>query len=431
MDRRILIEIKREVLEQPGATGLLVGTFAVSIGLIWMFSGGQAGIRGNPGLYLYGGLLSAHGYPMYMYLFDIKGPAIYLFYWVIGTLVGGDPEALYSLSVGFAVALAITIFPLVEIIVWELTDSKVAGILAVFVLLVHQWWIIPIWGLSTKMIGGALILAVFLSVIHRNFILASFFAATAAATWQLLTPIWFIILGTTLAKGKYKTSAGVVAVGVALAALMIAPFFTVGAGTAMITQVVLPLFARTPTVSIFDSLAVIRELGTIGYLAIMAVLGYLTAVTNEYIQDRLAIVVISISVGIVWLIATFSWNVHGLDFVVFVPLIALGVGLLAGQDPQDRFPNRIVPRIEFTGVLVTIAIVLAYMTVTIGNPSSELQNLYLSATPPENCINLRDHTFYAKYYIPTTPEIERTCWSPSKSRTVEWLISNFRLRFFS
>jgi hypothetical protein len=100
----------------PDSRGALIVTFAIIFGIVAMLSSGIR-LQGDPGFFLYSGLLSAHGMPVDLHLFDIKPPGMHFF----GVVV--------------SVVISIGIFTLADAYVTLVTGRPVSGLVAAVALL--------------------------------------------------------------------------------------------------------------------------------------------------------------------------------------------------------------------------------------------------------------------------------------------------------
>jgi hypothetical protein len=186
----------------------------------------------------------------------------------------------------------------------------------------------------------------------------------------------------------------------------------------MLSQVVWPLFAAPSVPSYF---AVFRQLGYFAYLGLFALFGYLVVLYADFADDT-TVRFSAVVVFVLWLIATTSDNIDGWDFVLFVPLIAIGIGLLVGQsvDPDSPFAQ-LVPPPGFVLIVVGAAVIMTIPPFGefYSRMPGELAERYFSVTPPESCYR---GTNYSDSFEATVPATDDRCWSPSVSELAQWLV---------
>lgn len=420
LSRRIGERGYRRLLRTPGTGGAAIGAVAVSMGLVVMFVLDNAHVSGDQGFFLYTGLMSAEGYVVYLYKFDIKGPVFHLLTWGLALVSGRRPAVLYVLSIALSALLTVGIFSLTEYFVNQVTGSAAAGVVASSSLLASDIWLLPIGGLYVKSLAAFLVLLAFVLFQKRRLVAAGVVAALGAGVWQLVAPVYVLGLLYVVWRGSWDRVLALLAVSVGITAAVLVPFYLTGSLTAMLSQVLWPLFASPSGYSLSHFAQVPIVLGQRAYLSLLSVLGYASLLYAGF-RDATAARFAGVCALVLWLIATTSDNVDGHDFVFVVPLLAIGIGLLVGQRvPEGTVSAHLKPSPVFVGVLVGAAAVMNLP------PAGELpsfapnrlEEMYYSATPPESCTRA---TSYAEKFQRAVPEMGRKCWNPTVGELLQWL----------
>lgn len=348
--------------------------------------GGKTILRADSAVYLFGGWLTAHGQPVYLYLWDVKPPGIYLLATSLSIIAGGDRLSMYYGSLILGATAILTIVWAASTIVKLMTDSDSCALLAglvaasyapMYTLLVSGW--------TVKHFAATFGLLAVLFWIRDHPLIAGALAAGAAGFWQFAIG-FALVLGVVtahqdLVRDDWGTTNRFLAGGAATAALFVAPFVIMGAGEQLFIQTVVVPFTMggsEQTVVAIKSAMLRFEFTVVLFgIGIVATIGIAVQLAMENHQTA-PLEAVALGLCLWWLLAPVALGQTGApDLIPVLPTLAIGVGLtLARVDASVRY---------FVAVIVVIILLLQLAA---GGPTwgmSELGASFLGGNVPEGC----------------------------------------------
>ena len=335
----------------------------------------------DPATFMLGGELLSRGYSPYLYMFDVKPPAIYLTTALTSLVTQGPIQHYVVASLLASLFAALTVLAAAGI-VYNRTRSNAAAIaVGLSVFAYTDFLALPVIGIYAKYFAlGFGSLGLFAVLTDRP-TLGVALATLAAGYWQFAV-IFTLIAGIEV---YYRGASlrGPVAAGVGVVAVVVAPIVLLGGGRAMIEQVVLHSLTMSDQSAgvvsrIYEFRGIVPFAWPLFYGGLLASVYYLVHYRREW-----------------WVGAGLAWSLLQLGFLDFdsfpdgfllVVWVAVGLGLFVGRLSRDE----------------RIALLLVILSFTAGQMYAD-RGRYLSDRPGEpNLDNPQIHAFVNEEYPPET-----------------------------
>lgn len=250
-------------------------------------------VHPDSALFMYGGGLLAHGYPPYVYVFDIKPPLIYETLAVLNWLLPADPLVQFRAAV-LLTGIAFVGFVVVTVqLVVELTDSRLAGVAAGATLLAYPpFYLFVALGPWVKHFAFFTGVSGLYALQRDRPVLAGGFGAAAAGFWPMAVVFPAIVLLEAVRRTRTRDVRwavwGVGDVGRVLGgaatttAIAVAPIVALGGGYNMFYEVVVFNFAGAePFEPIARAAQAVGLLGVTSFLVGVGAFGVLWEVAVD------------------------------------------------------------------------------------------------------------------------------------------------------
>lgn len=296
---------------------------------------GQLPIDADSAMLQHMGWYVTQGGIPYVHMWDVKPPLAPETAAILATLAGGNVLVLHLLSVAVTAAAAVGTVVLVGLLTYELTDDRLASVVAGTIVLTHPGFhYLPAFGLRVKYLAlFAGFLGVYLAVRGR-YVSGAMVATASPAYWHFGVVFPVIVLGMAIQRRDRPTTARVLAGMAAVTVAVLAPIVLWGAVGPMLAEVVFLPFVVPESASILKRLA--RGFLFLGYSVPFVLVG-------AYALGRTAVERHTRSW---WLLACAVW--FGLQVLLFdfdsypdlfpgLLVVGIGVGLFVSRTkPQTQ-----------------------------------------------------------------------------------------------
>ena len=325
-------------------------------------------IHKDSALFQHAGWWITEGATLYVDIWDLKPPLIYVLTTMLAVVSVGDMALLHVLSIVVTVAAAVTGVTLLGVLVARLTADGLAGLVAGLTMLVMTpVYAFPVGGVRPKYFALCCGVAGLLLAIEERPFRAGVVGAAAAGFWQPGALVAPLVVGIGLQHGGRRGAARAVGGGLAMTALTVAPFVLTGTVVPLVVETVLaPLYGVERYALDARLLKLFVRFGPGVVVFPLGVYGWARAVVDDPPTFWW------VAVGGVGYLAGFFFEFQGaIDLVLAFAFASLGVGLLCGRlSAPDR-------RLALVGCLVVLVVASAgWNAVLVTSPTTPLEAEY-------------------------------------------------------
>jgi hypothetical protein len=310
---------------------------------------GRYTLSADSAVFLHGGWYMTVGGVPYVDMFDVKPPVVFEISAILSILAGGDPMIQLWLSIATMTGAVVATVWLVCALVREVTDDRLAGVLAAIVVATYPFFFYyAAKGIRPKILVLPVGLAAILTALRGRGVTAGVLASVAAGTYQMGLFFTIVIFPIFIRRkeldrpwDRWRQLGYAVLGGVFTTLIIVTPIIIQGGLIPMVVEtVVVPLSGGADGSIAFAALKTTFLLGFSSIPVLASVVGILGVVWRSGLTSmnwNLLDTGWFVPAGIVFYILILSFNVdYYPDLFPLVVFAALGVGVIAAKLNQDR-----------------------------------------------------------------------------------------------
>ena len=335
----------------------------------------------DPATFMLGGELLSRGYSPYLYMFDVKPPAVYLTTALTSLATGGPIQHYFVASLLTSLFAALTVLTAAGIVYHRTRSNAAAVAVGLSIFAYTRFLTLPVWGIYAKYYALAFGFLGIYAVLTDRPTLGVALSTLAAGYWQFAL-VFPVIAGVEVYRRGASLGKPFVA-GAGVVAVVVAPIVLLGGGRAMVEQVVLHSLSMSDqsggiVARIYKFRDIVPFAWPLYYGGLLATIYCLVRYRREW-----------------WVGAGLAWSLlqlGALDFdsypdgFLLVVWISVGLGLFVGRLSRDQ----------------QLALLFAILSFTAGQMYPNRWQ-YLSDRPGEpNLDNPQIRAFVNEEYPPET-----------------------------